>query len=182
MAEESGINKVVDPMAGSYYVESLTSEIIKKANGLIKEVEDAGGMVKAIEMGLPKMRIEESSAKRQARVDSMEETIVGVNKYKPTEKQDINVLSIDNEKVRIKQVERLKKLKNSRDSNEINNMLEKITLASKSKDLNLLEVCVEAAKKRCTVGEMIMLWRKFWKTHFIIKNNYWCLRKIYKAY
>ena len=154
LAEESGINKVVDPMAGSYYVESLTSEIIKKANGLIKEVEDAGGMVKAIEMGLPKMRIEESSAKRQARVDSMEETIVGVNKYKPTEKQDINVLSIDNEKVRIKQVERLKKLKNSRDSNEINNMLEKITLASKSKDLNLLEVCVEAAKKRCTVGEM----------------------------
>ena len=137
LAEESGINKVVDPMAGSYYVESLTSDIIKKANELIKEVDEAGGMVKAIEMGLPKMRIEESSAKRQARVDSMEETIVGVNKYKPTEKQDINVLSIDNEKVRSKQVKRLKDIKDSRDLNEVNNLLKKITEASRSSKLNV---------------------------------------------
>ncbi len=147
LAEESGINKVIDPMAGSFYVESLTSDIIKKARALIKEVDDVGGMVKAIEMGLPKMRIEESSAKRQARVDSMEETIVGVNKYKPTEKQEINVLSIDNEKVRVKQIKRLKDIKDSRDINEVNNLLKKVTEASRSSELNLLEVCVEAAKR-----------------------------------
>ena len=83
-------------------LESLTSEMIKEANKLIKEIDDAGGMVKAIEMGIPKMRIEESSAKKQAKIDSDEETIVGVNKYKPTEKQDINILSIDNDEVRIR--------------------------------------------------------------------------------
>ena len=100
IAEETGISNVIDPLAGSYYVESLTSEMIKEANKLIKEIDDAGGMVKAIEMGIPKMRIEESSAKKQAKIDSDEETIVGVNKYKPTEKQDINILSIDNDEVR----------------------------------------------------------------------------------
>ena len=165
LAEESGINKVIDPMAGSFYVESLTSDIIKKARALIKEVDDVGGMVKAIEMGLPKMRIEESSAKRQARVDSMEETIVGVNKYKPTEKQEINVLSIDNEEVRVKQINRLKDIKDSRDINEVNNLLKKVTEASRSSELNLLEICVEAAKKRCTVGEMTEAMEKVFGRH-----------------
>ena len=107
ISEETGICNVIDPMAGSYYVESLTSSIVEESQKLISEIDEAGGMVKAIEMGIPKMRIEESSAKRQARVDSNEETIVGVNKYKPTEKQEINILSIDNEEVRKRQVSRL---------------------------------------------------------------------------
>ena len=122
-------------------------------------------MVKAIEMGIPKMRIEESSAKRQARIDSMQETIVGVNKYKPTEKQDINVLSIDNEKVRIKQVDRLKKIKQSRNIEDVNRQLEKITNSARSDNINLLEVCVEAAKKRCTVGEMTEAMEKAFGRH-----------------
>ena len=116
IAEETGVTNVIDPLAGSYYVESLTSDMIKEANKLIKEIDDAGGMVKAIEMGIPKMRIEESSAKKQARVDSEEEIVVGVNKYKPTEKQDINILSIDNDEVRVRQINNLKKLKESRNN------------------------------------------------------------------
>ena len=165
LAEESGINKVIDPLAGSYYVESLTSDIITKARELIKEVDDVGGMVKAIEMGIPKMRIEESSAKRQARIDSMQETIVGVNKYKPTEKQDINVLSIDNEEVRTRQINNLKSLKEKRNKKEVKTFLDKVTLAAESKDLNLLEICVEAAKKRCTVGEMTEAMEKVFGRH-----------------
>lgn len=165
LAEESGINKVIDPLAGSYYVESLTSDIISKAKELIKEVDDVGGMVKAIEMGIPKMRIEESSAKRQARVDSMQETIVGVNKYKPTEKQDINVLSIDNEEVRTRQINNLKSLKENRNQKEVKTFQDKITMAAESKDLNLLEICIEAAKKRCTVGEMTEAMEKVFGRH-----------------
>ena len=99
--------------------------MIREANNLIKEIDDAGGMVKAIEMGIPKMRIEESSAKKQARVDSDEETIVGVNKYKPTEKQDINILSIDNDQVRMKQISNLNKLKKSRNNKIVEDFLKK---------------------------------------------------------
>ena len=112
LSEETGICNVVDPLAGSYYVESLTSEIVKESKKLMEEIDEVGGMVKAIELGIPKMRIEESSAKRQARIDSKEETIVGVNKYKPTEKQKINILSIDNEKVRKNKFLDLRLLKN----------------------------------------------------------------------
>ena len=154
LSEETGICSVVDPLAGSYYVESLTSSIIDEANKLISEIDEVGGMVKAIEMGIPKMRIEESSAKRQARIDSNKETIVGVNKYKPSEKQEINILSIDNEKVRNKQISRLKKLKDSRDNESVNRLINKIKEAAASKTENLLEICVEAARNRCTVGEM----------------------------
>ena len=153
ISEETGICNVIDPMAGSYYVESLTSSIVEESQKLINEIDEVGGMVKAIEMGIPKMRIEESSAKRQARVDSNEETIVGVNKYKPTEKQEINILSIDNEEVRKRQVSRLQKLKNSRDNKNVESFIEKIKNAASS-DGNLLEICIEASKNRCTVGEM----------------------------
>ena len=111
LAEETGITKVVDPLAGSYFVESLTSQMIEQAKKLLKEVEEAGGMVKAIEKGIPKMRIEESAAKRQAKVDSGEETIVGVNKYKPNQEQDINILSIDNDQARRDQIRRLEEIK-----------------------------------------------------------------------
>lgn len=153
ISEETGICNVIDPLAGSYYVESLTSSIVKEAKKLIKEIDEVGGMVNAIEKGIPKMRIEESSAKRQARIDSNQETIVGVNKYKPTEKQEINILSIDNEEVRKKQITRLQKLKQTRDNKKVENFIEKIKTAA-SGSSNLLEICVEAAKHRCTVGEM----------------------------
>ena len=119
LSEETGITNVVDPLAGSFYLENLTSNMVDEAKKLIKEIDEVGGMVKAIEMGIPKMRIEESSAKRQAKVDSGEQIIVGVNKYKPTEKQDINILSIDNEEVRKKQVESLQKLKKSRNKEKV---------------------------------------------------------------
>ena len=153
LSEETGICNVIDPLAGSYYVESLTSSIVKESKKLIKEIDEVGGMVKAIEMGIPKMRIEESSAKRQARIDSNEETIVGVNKYKPTEKQEINILSIDNEEVRKRQVSRLQDLKKSRDNKNVEKFVEKIKNVAAQKG-NLLEVCIEASKNRCTVGEM----------------------------
>ena len=128
--------------------------MIREANNLIKEIDDAGGMVKAIEMGIPKMRIEESSAKKQARIDSDEETIVGVNKYKPTEKQNINILSIDNDQVRAKQISNLNKLKKSRNNKIVEDFLKKIEQAANDESQNLLEVCIQAAKNKCTVGEM----------------------------
>ena len=111
-------------------------------------------MVKAIELGIPKMRIEESSAKRQARVDSMDETIVGVNKYKPTEKQDINILSVDNEKARFEQIKKLRTIKKLRDKEKVHKLLNQIEQIAKSDKGNLLEICIEAAQNRCTVGEM----------------------------
>ena len=165
IAEETGINNVIDPLAGSYYLESLTSEMISEANKLIDEIDEAGGMVKAIEMGIPKMRIEESSAKKQARMDSEEEIVVGVNKYKPTEKQDINILSIDNDDVRTKQVSNLKKLKASRNNELVDEYLNKIEIAAKNDSENLLEICVEAAKNKCTVGEMTSAMEKVFGRH-----------------
>ena len=165
LAEETGINNVIDPLAGSYYLESLTSEMISEANKLIDEIDEAGGMVKAIEMGIPKMRIEESSAKKQARMDSEEEIVVGVNKYKPTEKQDINILSIDNDEVRTRQISNLKKLKGSRDNKIVNKYLNKIETSAKDDSQNLLEICIEAAKNKCTVGEMTSAMEKVFGRH-----------------
>jgi len=164
LSEETGITNVIDPLAGSYYLESLTSSMVAEANKLINEIDDVGGMVKAIEMGIPKMRIEESSAKRQAKVDSEEQIIVGVNKYKPTERQEINILSIDNEKVRKKQISALNKLKKSRDNKSVNKYLKKIEEVAKSNG-NLLEICVEAAKNFCTVGEMTSAMEKVFGRH-----------------
>ena len=153
LAEETGITNVIDPLAGSYYLENLTSSMIKGARKLMEEVDEAGGMVKAIELGIPKMRIEESSAKRQARVDSNEETIVGVNKYRPEEKQDINILSIDNEQARKEQVERLNLIKNNRNQLKVETCLKNLSKAAKNQD-NLLELSIEAARNRCTIGEI----------------------------
>ena len=154
LAEETGITKVVDPLAGSYFVESLTSQIIEQAKKLLSEVENAGGMVKAIEKGIPKMRIEESAAKRQAKVDCGDETIVGVNKYVSDQKQDINILSIDNDQARKDQVDRLEHIKKNRDNQKVAGLLYKLKNAAKDKKLNLLEISLEAAHARCTVGEM----------------------------
>ncbi len=165
IAEETGISNVIDPLAGSYYLENLTSQMIEEANKLIKEIDDAGGMVKAIEMGIPKMRIEESSAKKQARVDSEEEIVVGVNKYKPTERQDINILSIDNDEVRVKQINNLKKLKESRNETIVKKFLNKIESAAKDESKNLLDVCIQAAKNKCTVGEMTLAMENVFGRH-----------------
>jgi methylmalonyl-CoA mutase len=138
--------------------------MVNEANKLIDEIDEVGGMVKAIELGIPKMRIEESSAKRQAKVDSEEQIIVGVNKYKPTEKQDINILSIDNEEVRNKQISALHKLKSSRDNKVVEEYLKKIEKVAKN-DGNLLEICIEAAKNFCTVGEMTEAMEKVFGRH-----------------
>ncbi len=164
LSEETGITNVIDPLAGSYYLESLTSSMVVEANKLISEIDDVGGMVKAIEMGIPKMRIEESSAKRQAKVDSEEQIIVGVNKYKPTQKQDINILSIDNDKVRKKQISALNELKKSRDNKIVDEYIEKISEVARGNG-NLLEICVEAAKNFCTVGEMTGAMEKVFGRH-----------------
>ena len=164
LSEETGITNVIDPLAGSYYLESLTSSMVEEANKLIDEIDEVGGMVKAIELGIPKMRIEESSAKRQAKVDSEEQIIVGVNKYKPTEKQDINILSIDNEEVRKKQISALQKLKSSRDNKVVEEYIKKIEHVARN-DGNLLEVCIEAAKNFCTVGEMTGAMEKVFGRH-----------------
>lgn len=154
LAEETGITNVVDPLAGSYFVENLTSQMIKQAKKLLKEIEDAGGMVKAIEKGIPKMRIEESAAKRQAKVDSGNETIVGVNKYVSDQKQEINILSIDNDQARKDQIKRLQQIKKSRDDSKVLKILKKLKDSAQNGKFNLLELSVEAAHARCTVGEM----------------------------
>tara|TARA_B100000989_G_scaffold292135_1_gene267566 strand:- start:2434 stop:3318 length:885 start_codon:yes stop_codon:yes gene_type:complete len=131
----------------------------------MKEVEDVGGMVKAIELGIPKMRIEESSAKRQARVDSKEETIVGVNKYQPNEQQDINILSIDNENARKEQVTKLNFLKKNRDLNKVKQCLVNLTSAAEENNSNLLELSIEAAINRCTIGEITEALEKVYNRH-----------------
>lgn len=154
LQDETYITKAVDPWAGSYYVEKLTDELCQKAWKLIQEVEELGGMAKAIEAGIPKMRIEEAAAKKQARVDSGKEIIVGVNKFQTNQASDIEILEVDNAKVRKQQVERLKKIKASRDESEVQEILDKITQAAESGKGNLLELSVEAAEKRATLGEI----------------------------
>ena len=152
--EETGITKVVDPWAGSYYVETLTHELAHKAWKLIQEVEDLGGMAKAIETGVPKMRIEEAAARKQARIDARRDTIVGVNKFKLEKEDPLDILEVDNTAVREAQLKRLKKLKSERDNNLVHQSLEKITEAMKTGEGNLLELSVEAARNRTTLGEI----------------------------
>ncbi|HDJ32989.1 MAG TPA: methylmalonyl-CoA mutase [Bacteroidetes bacterium] len=152
--EETQICRSVDPWGGSYYVESLTHELVHKAWKLIQEVEDMGGMAKAIETGLPKMRIEEAAARKQARIDSMKETIVGVNKYRLEKEDPIETLEVDNTAVREAQIRRLKKLKSERNGEAVKKSLEAITEACRTGEGNLLELSVEAAKNRATLGEI----------------------------
>ncbi|ARN77514.1 methylmalonyl-CoA mutase [Nonlabens spongiae] len=154
LQEETGITKTVDPWAGSYYVESLTDQIAYKAWGLIEEVEELGGMTKAIEAGIPKMRIEEAAAKKQARIDSGVDTIIGVNKYPSPDEDLIDTLEVDNAAVREEQIQRLKEIKNTRDNDKVKTALENLTRAAQNKDQNLLELAVIAAKERATLGEI----------------------------
>ena len=155
LQNEIGICKVVDPWGGSYYVEKLTEEIAAKAWNHIIEIEELGGMAKAIETGLPKMRIEQSAAKKQARIDNEEDLIIGVNTNK-LENDDINleILEIDNTEVRKTQIERINKIKKTRNNTLVNNALKELSFACKNKKKNLLELAVNAAKQRATLGEI----------------------------
>jgi len=152
--EETAITKSVDPWAGSYFVESLTNELMQKAWALIQEVEALGGMAKAIESGLPKLRIEEAAARKQARIDAGLDTIVGLNQYRLEKEDPIDILEVDNTVVLKSQIERLQKLKRERDGKAVEEILEKITLAAKTGDENLLELAVEAARRMATLGEI----------------------------
>lgn len=154
LQEETEITKVVDPWAGSYYVESLTKEMADKAWAHIQEIEKLGGMTKAIETGVPKMRIEEAAARKQARIDSHKETIVGTNKYRLEKEDPIETLEIDNSQVRNSQIKRLEKLRKERDNEATQKALDALTQAAESGEGNLLELSVEAAKKRASLGEI----------------------------
>ena len=155
LQQESGICDVVDPMGGSYLVESLTQQMIEEAMKYIDEVEKEGGMTKAIEAGIPKMRIEEASAIKQAKIDSGEEFIIGVNSFKSNLKQpEFEILDIDNTEVRRKQIERLEKIKSERNTESVIQILNAIRECAKSGKGNLLELCIEAARRRVTLGEM----------------------------
>jgi methylmalonyl-CoA mutase len=154
LQEETHITKTVDPWAGSYYVEKLTHDIAQKAWQLIEEVEELGGMTKAIEAGIPKLRIEEAAARKQARIDSSQDIIVGVNKYRLDEEDPIATLEVDNQTVRLQQIERLEHIKATRDTEAVNQALLKLTNAAKTSEDNLLALAVDAARKRATLGEI----------------------------
>ena len=149
--EETYVTRSVDPWAGSYYVESLTNEIVHKAWELIQEVEKLGGMAKAIETGIPKMRIEEAAARKQARIDSGNDTIVGINRYRLEQEDPIDILAVDNTAVREAQIKRLKELRANRDEAKVRSALAAITECVKTKKGNLLELAVEAAKARASL-------------------------------
>lgn len=154
LQEETSICQTVDPWGGSYYVERLTHELAEKARKLIQEIEELGGMAKAIETGLPKMRIEEAAAKKQARIDSGKEIIVGVNKFRPAFEKEIEILEVDNTAVRNEQIARLQKIKAERDNEAVTQALQAITECAKTGKGNLLDLAVKAARLRATLGEI----------------------------
>jgi methylmalonyl-CoA mutase len=160
LQQETNVCKVVDPWGGSYYVEYLTQQITEKASALIEEVEKLGGMAKAIETGIPKMRIEEAAARKQARIDGGKDIIVGVNQYQTEEKTTIEILDVDNAKVRTQQLERLATLKAERNHAEVEMALNALTEAAKTNQGNLLELAINAARVRCSLGEISLALEK----------------------
>jgi methylmalonyl-CoA mutase len=165
LQDETGIRNVVDPWGGSYYVEVLTKELVRRAWENIQEVESLGGMAKAIETGLPKMRIEEAAARRQAQIDSGKETLVGVNKYRLTKEEPIEILEVDNTAVRESQVTRLERLRSERDETRVQSALNAITKAAETGEGNLLERAVEAARARASLGEISDAMEKVFGRH-----------------
>ena len=169
LQEEAGITRVVDPLAGSYYLENLTASLIREAGKLIDEVEDLGGMTKAVASGMPKLRIEESAAKRQSRIDRGEEVIVGVNKYRLETQDDIEIRDIDNAAVRDQQIARLEQVRATRDETACQATLEALTEAAEgtagNQEINLLERAIEAARRRATVGEITAALEKVYTRH-----------------
>jgi methylmalonyl-CoA mutase len=154
LQKELGVTKVVDPLGGSFYVEYLTEQLVDNAWALIEEVENLGGMTKAIESGIPKMRIEEAAAAKQARIDSGKDVIVGVNKYQTDEKPDFEILDIDNTAVRLEQIARLEKLKRERNLQSVDAALQELEKAASTGEGNLLELAIVAARNRATLGEI----------------------------
>ncbi len=154
LQKETGITQHIDPLGGSYYVEKLTEEITRKAWELIMEVEELGGMAKAIETGIPKMRIEEAAARKQARIDAGKDIIVGVNRYQTENEEEIEILEVDNTAVRLKQIERLKQLKENRDNEKVQAALNELYEAAKTGKGNLLEIAIKCARERASLGEI----------------------------
>jgi len=165
LQEETGITNVVDPLGGSYYVEHLTHSLAVEANKIIDEVEELGGMTKAVISGMPKLRIEEAAARRQAKIDRGEEVIVGVNKYRTSEEVDVDILDIDNTAVRANQIERLRRVRAERDSEACQHALDALTLAAEDGTQNLLELAITAARARASVGEISMALEKVYDRH-----------------
>ncbi len=165
IAEETGVTRVIDPLGGSYYVEHLTHSVANEAWKLIQEVEAMGGMTKAVEAGMPKLRIEEAAARRQARIDRGEEVIVGVNKYRPDKTEKVDILDIDNTLVRERQIARLKEVRAKRDAAACRQALEALTAAAQSGEGNLLELAINAARARATVGEISDALEKVFTRH-----------------
>ena len=170
LQEEMGITDTVDPLAGSYYVETLTNEIIAKAWSLLKEVDEMGGMVKAINSGLPKLRIEETAARRQAMIDTGEEVIVGVNKYQPREEEEMDIRMIENHKVRDEQVAKLIKIKAARNEEKCQQALQKLKEAATGDD-NILTAAIEASRERATVGEISLTLEEIYGRYFANPNT-----------
>ena len=165
LQNETSICRVIDPWAGSYYVVYLTDALMKSAWNHIMEVENLGGMAKAIETGLPKMRIEEAAARRQAKIDSGADIIVGVNKYPPETEIPIEILEVDNSAVRATQIARLEKLRKERNNEDVEKALEAITKCAETKNGNLLELAIDAARKRASLGEISYAMEKVWGRH-----------------
>jgi methylmalonyl-CoA mutase len=171
LQEETGITRVVDPLAGSYYVESLTSQLVNGARKLIDEVEEMGGMTRAVESGMPKMRIEEAAALRQARIDRGEEIIVGVNKYQPAEDPPVDILNIDNTAVREAQVRRIREVRDNRVETVCSEALNALTRAAEEGTGNLLALAIDAARARATVGEISDALEKVYSRHRAVTHS-----------
>jgi methylmalonyl-CoA mutase len=154
LQEETGVTSIIDPYGGSYFIEHLTNELVNEAWKLIEEVEELGGMAKAIETGIPKMRIEEAAAKKQARIDSGRDVIVGVNRYQIEEESIIEIREVDNTKVRDAQINRLNHVRQNRNNTNVNELIQELELAAKNQTGNLLEIAVRCARERCTLGEI----------------------------
>ena len=154
LLEETGVTSIIDPYGGSYFIEHLTNELVNEAWKLIEEVEGLGGMAKAIETGIPKMRIEEAAAKKQARIDSGRDVIVGVNRYQIEEESIIEIREVDNTKVRDAQINRLNHVRQNRNNTNVNELIQELELAAKNQTGNLLEIAVRCARERCTLGEI----------------------------
>ncbi|QDG76944.1 methylmalonyl-CoA mutase [Labrenzia sp. PHM005] len=165
LQQESGTTQVIDPWGGSYYVEKLTADLAEKAMAHIREVEELGGMAKAIEKGIPKLRIEEAAAKTQARIDSGAQTVVGVNKYKPESEKAIDVLKVDNATVRAAQIDKLKRLREERNEADTQAALDALTKCAETGDGNLLDLSVKAARAKATVGEISFAMEKVFDRH-----------------
>ena len=165
LQQESGTTRVIDPWGGSYYLEKLTHDLANKALSHIEEIENLGGMAKAIEKGIPKLRIEEAAARTQARIDTKAQTVVGVNKYQPISEEPIEVLKVSNQEVMQSQLQKLQKLRSERDENKTQHALDKLTAAAKSGNENLLDLSIKAARARATVGEISYALEKVFGRH-----------------